>query len=120
MNQKVEPLVDVILSLLDNLAALVEDDKKSSLEFLQEQLKLFARPENYRYSPDTLIFSSMLFLLSNSAYTFVRQNGPHILPHPSTIHRLSGKFNIDPLDEMNDNFLSYAKQKVKTLENKEL
>lgn len=42
---KVEPQVDVILSMLSNLAAVVED-KKSSLEFLQEQLKLlFSKPE---------------------------------------------------------------------------
>lgn len=118
----VEPQVDLILSLLDNLAEVVEDDKKSSLEFLQEQLKLlFTKPENYRYSPETLIFSSMFFLLSNSAYKFVRQNGPLILPYPSTIHILSGKFNIDPLHEMNDNnFLTYAKHRVKNLESKEL
>lgn len=59
--------------------------------------------------------------MSNSAFKFVRQNGPLILPHPSTIHRLSGKFNIDPLHEMNDNnFLTYAKDRVKNLESKEL
>lgn len=60
---KVEPQVDVILSMLTNLAAVVEDDK-SSLEFLQEQLKLlFTKQEKYRYSPETLIFSSMFFFI---------------------------------------------------------
>lgn len=36
-------------------------------------------------------------------------------------HRLCAKFNVDPLNEINDeNFLAYAKQRAKNLETKEL
>lgn len=55
------------------------------------------------------------------AYKFVRQSGELILPHPSTIQRITAKFNINPVDELkDDNFLAYAKQRVKTLEKHEL
>ena len=119
---KNEPQIDLILCLLNNLADMIEDEKKSSLEFIQEQLRLlFTKPEKYKYSPETLIFSSMFLLLSNSSYKFVRQHGPIILPHPSTLQRLSAKFNNNPLNEMNDeNFLAYAKQRIKNLEETEL
>lgn len=43
------------------------------------------------------------------------------MPHPSTIHRRNAKFNVDPLNEINDeNFFAYAKQMAKNLETKEL
>lgn len=36
-------------------------------------------------------------------------------------HRLCAKFNVDPLNEINDeNFLAYAKQRAKNLKTKEL
>ena len=118
----IEPQVDIALSILNNVTNAVDDNKKSVLEFITEQLNLlFTAPEKYRYSPDTLFFSSMFFLLSPNAYKFVRQSGLLILPHPSTIRRLSAKFNVNPLNEMNDdNFLAYAKQRIKSLEKKQL
>lgn len=37
---KVEPQIDINLSMLNDLVAVVEDDKKSSFAFPEEQLRL--------------------------------------------------------------------------------
>ncbi|KFM76813.1 Transposable element P transposase, partial [Stegodyphus mimosarum] len=63
----------------------------------------------------------MFYLLSPQAYKFVRQSGNLILPHPSTIHKISSKLNVNPQKEADDMlFLAYAKQKACYLKEHEL
>lgn len=115
-------IIDVTECFLNNITEIVDDSKRNSINFIKEQFSLlFQKPEKYKYSPDALILATLFYLISPRAYTFVRESGEIILPHPSTIQRLGAKLNVDPLNEMNNvNFLSYAKQRVKFLKEEDL
>lgn len=94
------------------------DINENHLEFIEEQISFVTKKvNNFRYSNNTLIFSSLLFSLSPHAYIFARKSGNIILPHPSTIRSLCLKFNASPqIETIQCNFLGYIKQKFSHLE----
>lgn len=56
-------------------------------------------------------------MISPRAYKFVRVSGYIILPHPSTIHKISLGMDINPQKELDDKqFLNYVKQQFCHLE----
>ncbi|XP_035218201.1 uncharacterized protein LOC118191504 [Stegodyphus dumicola] len=113
--------IEIIINLMKSLSFTNEGDK-ILFEFMIEQLSLVkCKPQNRQYSSNTLILASMFYLLSPQAYKFVRQSGNLILPHPSTIHKISSKLNVNPQKETDDMlFLAYAKQKACYLKEHEL
>lgn len=106
-------ILQVIDVLLNSCKSNMSEQHKFIIDFMVEQLNLInCKPENYRYSTDLLIFSSMFFLISPQAYKFVRESGHFILPHPMTIKKINSKLQLNPQNEITDpNFLSYLKKK---------
>jgi hypothetical protein len=120
--EKSYSLVDAMKAILNDLKSSESFSDKSILNFIDEQISfLTISPEKYRYSPNTLIFASMLNIISPQAYKFIRNSGLIILPHPSTINKLNSKISSNPQKEQQDsNFLEYAKQRVLELKNNDI
>lgn len=115
--KKTEDKNNHLTAILKNVLGTISENMpthKPAIDFLYEQISLLTScPEKYRYTIDTLIFSSMFYLVSPQAYRFVRQTNLLILPHPSTLHKLNSKLNSNPQLQQNDiNFLKYIKQKA--------
>lgn len=109
----VDDNIQLILDTLASTRTLIDEDKRKYIDFLSEQVKLFNCKKNrYRYSPDFVIFCSILFSISPHAYRYIRSFDYMILPHPTTVHKICLKYNTDPQIEQNEaNFLTYIKQK---------
>ena len=110
------------IRLMKSVEENVNEETKQKIIFICEQLENLCKsqPEQLRYSPSYLIFSSLFYLVSPQAYKFVRDFGILFLPHYSTIHKLNLNFDVNPQKEINSTkFLSYAKMRFSTLENKE-
>lgn len=116
----ISSICDVIQSALLVLRDKLEE-KDTLLQFMSSQVELVQqKKERFRYSSDTIIFSSLLYFLSPHAYKFIRHSGNIILPHPSTIRKVCSSYDISPHMEQNDNnFLGYIKDKVTTLKSQE-
>ncbi|XP_064120877.1 uncharacterized protein LOC135225533 [Macrobrachium nipponense] len=87
----------------------------STVTMICEQLHLMTlkRPE---YSPDFLIFSSLLYNCSPKGYNFLRSTNYMMLPCYSTVRRLTISQNLSPAVEQNARtFLLYVKNKFKYL-----
>lgn len=113
----VEGHLQFIQSYLMDLTKLLDEDKKNKLIFICEQISLLnAQKNHYRYSPDFIIFCSILFSISPHAYRFIRSSECLILPHPNTLHKICSDYKINPaMEQREDNFLLYIKQKFKLL-----
>lgn len=106
------PKLEVVESVLKDSMELFSEKAKYLVEFFIEQLGLLKlKPERYRYTSSTLIFASLLFYISPQSYKFIRNSGNFILPDPSTIRKISSSFKNSPqIEELDRNFLFYAKQ----------
>lgn len=105
-----------------NLLKTLLRSANENLDFMVNQLSLIiAGKHNYKYDTEFLIFCSLLFSISPHAYKFLRNSHHIILPHPYTIYRVCSFFHLNPaLEQFEDNFLSYIKQRFKTLESQGL
>lgn len=112
-------VINHLTNVLDKLEC-DDPDKRAALNFLSEQLRLHITPkERYRYSTNTLIWSSIMHTISSHAYKYLRHYSSLILPHPSTIKCICNKFLSDPTDEDRQLFLVYASNIFKFLEEHE-
>lgn len=107
-------LIHLVISLL-NIITDQSFPHLSTLKFLCEQLYLMTL-NKLEYSPDLLIFSSLLYNCSRPGYRLLREKKILILPSYSTIRRifLSKTFGPD-LEQRPENFLLYIKTKFKSL-----
>ena len=87
------------------------------LKFLVEQLLLYKTKSPY-YSPETLLWSSMLYYSSPHGYKLMRNSEVLKIPHPSYLKKLS--FNSDMLNAgMSDSHFNYLKKKLSILTEEE-
>ncbi|KAG8187443.1 hypothetical protein JTE90_009515 [Oedothorax gibbosus] len=109
-------IINVLTELLQDLAK-AHPDEELVINNVIEQLSLISsKKTRRRYNAQTLIFSALLFSISPHAYKFIRHSGHIIVPHPSTLRKLTASFNTNPhYEQFSDNFLSYAKEKFNTL-----
>jgi hypothetical protein len=94
---------DVIANVCDTLKTLcdretADDDVNiNSVKFCCEQLQLSSVvPCRRRYSCDMLRFAFLLHTRSPACYRILYDMGKIILPHPSTLRKLSAVFNVNP------------------------
>ncbi|KFM70347.1 Transposable element Tcb1 transposase, partial [Stegodyphus mimosarum] len=111
-------LLSVTQGLLRELEKYAPEHKKKVVQFIFEQLSLLLlHKNNNRYSSDLLVLSSLLFSISPHCYKFLRNSAYVTLPHPSTLKRLFSEYNVDPkVEQIPENFLNYAKEKIRFLE----
>lgn len=90
-------------------------EKTEAVDFIKEQLDLLHRKDHsLRYSAELLIFSSILHTISPQAYRLIR--GKIALPHRSTLMRICSQYNMNPVNEQNDEgFLRYVKKRSSLL-----
>nr|XP_042912929.1 uncharacterized protein LOC122272950 [Parasteatoda tepidariorum] len=66
------------------------------------------------YEHEQLVFFSLLFSISPHAYRFIRNSGNLILPHPTTIRKITSNFPLNPSNEQASfNFLKYVEERYK-------
>lgn len=114
-------VLKLISCLLDELLedSGVKMEEAALYEFLKEQI-CPVLTKNRRYTPELLVFSSILHSISPHAYHFTRSASKLILPHPSTLRRLCSKYGGDPAEEQNkEHFLSYIRERSKLLKHHE-
>lgn len=112
----VERYIQVINNALDKLLEQNLECEKA-VSFFKEQISLLnVCKTKSRYSPQFLIFSSLLHSISPHAYCFFRSSNYVRLPSPSTLKLLSSKLGANPKFEQN-NMLRYISSKFKLLEN---
>lgn len=108
-----EVALNVIKDIFIFLKSNLKECSSEKLTFILEQITLLVK--KVPYSPDILIFTSLLYHMAPHAYKFLRESGFLTLPHPSTIRRISYP-NIEPEKELQDvNFLKYISQKASLL-----
>ncbi|GBM41413.1 hypothetical protein AVEN_172191-1 [Araneus ventricosus] len=113
--------IHVIESVIKNAEDIFTDKNKFFFEFFLEQLHLLkCKPERYRYSPNILVFASLLFYMSPQAYKFLRNSHYMILPDPSTIRKIGTILKNSPQTEEYTNFLVYAKHAFHSLKDDDL
>lgn len=118
-------ICDVIIDLFKKLKDFIKSTSNDSyikfIDFTSEQIyNMNVIKQHRRYSPDFLIFCSLLRSISPHCYKFLRNSNIFILPHESTVRRICAEFNVNPCNEQdNTNFLSYIKQKFNFIEEKE-
>ncbi|XP_064120459.1 uncharacterized protein LOC135225155 [Macrobrachium nipponense] len=107
-------VLQLVISLLRNIRN--EDSKFfSAITFICEQLHLMTL-KRLEYSSEFVIFSSLLYNCSPQGYRLLRDSSYIILPSFSTIKRVLVSKNFSPSIEQHDeNFLAYIKQKFKSL-----
>lgn len=110
-------MIESICNMLEIISPNLNEAQRKSTDFISEQLRLInCKKVCLRYSPYILIFFSILESISPHAYKFLRNSHHLIIPHPRTLQKLCASYNINPQSEQSDtNFLSYIKQKSKTL-----
>ncbi|GBM92517.1 hypothetical protein AVEN_105666-1, partial [Araneus ventricosus] len=107
-----EPKDDVLNSVKDVLRSIMRSDEDSFFQFICEQLSL-KEMRKLTYSPEMLVFCTLLYGLAPNAYQFIRKSGRLILLHPTTIQNLCSSPGINPQLEQNEKyFLNYLSQKV--------
>lgn len=107
--------------IMQEIEKLEMEDFENGKSFLSEQIRLFSCPKTQkRYSSHTMIFFTLLYTISPHGYNFLRKSGYVVMPHPSTLRKVCSGMNFSPQHEqLDENFLSYAKDKFKTLEDHE-
>ncbi|XP_035217173.1 uncharacterized protein LOC118190548 [Stegodyphus dumicola] len=124
-NDSSEDSIQNYLQIVNELMTILKEKiphKNNEINFLVEQLSnLNSEKQQYRYSADFLIFSTLLHTISPHAYNFIRNSENIIMPHPRTIQKIFSDFNIYPINEQyNQKFLSYIKFKFQELSEKDL
>ncbi|XP_040077591.1 uncharacterized protein LOC120849444 [Ixodes scapularis] len=119
-SKKKDAILGLILSLLDDLRNDNEvQDIADALAFLCQQVDVLLRKKP-KYTPDFLIFASLIYTISPHAYKFMRGTSRIMLPHPSTIRRLCSNQQLNPSTEQDDEqLLSYIKKQSEHLEDHE-
>ncbi|KAH7948992.1 hypothetical protein HPB49_003981 [Dermacentor silvarum] len=117
--EKVKTTFSLLFSLLDDIKLddLLPQEKTEALDFIKEHLDLLHRKDHsLRYSAELLIFSSILHTISPQAYRFIRGSGKIALPHRSTLMRICSQYNVNPVNEQNDEgCLRYVKKRSSLL-----
>ncbi|XP_066966382.1 uncharacterized protein [Macrobrachium rosenbergii] len=108
-----------VLHLVISLLTTVLQDQSykhiNTLKFVSEQLYLLTL-EKYEYSTDLLVLSSLLYNFSPRAYRFIRDKRLLILPCCTTIRKVFMSKQFSPeIEQHDDGFLSYIKNKAKSL-----
>lgn len=120
---EIKIICDVLIYLFDKLKINTNFPKSSVkfVDFVIEQIvKINVSKNQFKHSPDLLVFCSLLKSISPHCYKFLRNSGIFILPHPGTLRRICSEFRINPSDEQDDqNFLMYVKQKFTSLNDQE-
>lgn len=110
--------VNFLLQFVISILIFLQDESPKNLNTLKvicEQLRLMTLPKK-EYSPDFMIFSSLLHNCSPQGYKFLRSTGYLILPSYSTVRRLTVTQTLSPATEQHDsNFLMYIKNKFNFL-----
>lgn len=79
----------------------LDDESCKRISFLAEQLALVQKkPQNRRYSKETVVQSIILQSHSNSCYEALTKNKMLILPSPGSLRRITHGFHADSFDEM--------------------
>ena len=118
-NTKTPTSFDLTLQLVITLLINVKQDYEKYtlvLAFIIEQLQLMTE-RSYAYSYEFLIFASIFYNISPSAYRFLRSTGNLILPCLSTIRKITVHSSLSPSNEQTEEtFLFYVTQKFKFLQ----
>ena len=93
---------------------LIERSEASSPEvencknFILEQIRLIARNKVHRrYSPDSMVFFSLLHSISPDAYNFFQLSINLVMPHPTTIRMLCAGLCFSPYyEQFDENFFA--------------
>lgn len=110
-------IINQICNMLESIKC---ENFNKTLSFICEQLKLLILPkERYRYSPDTIIFCSILNTISSHSYRYLRGFGHLTLPHPDSLKNICNSFLSDPCVEERQSFLTYAKSAFKYVKENE-
>ena len=107
-------ILQLVISLL---TAILDEDYKHfpALKFVCEQLRLMTL-KKVVYSSEFTIFSSLLYNCSPQGYRLLRDSGYVIFPSFSTLKRVFVSKDFSPsLEQHDENFLVYIKQKFKSL-----
>jgi Transposase protein len=114
-------LLDVIPEMLDSIKLKSEESQQKKLSFLSEQFKLLNCSKHHNtYSMEFLIFFSILHSISSHAYRYFRSLKLITMPHPTTLKKICGSSDFSPrLEQSDDFFLLYAKQKFRLLNDSE-
>nr|XP_054927547.1 uncharacterized protein LOC129385210 [Dermacentor andersoni] len=114
-----------VLHLVSSLLADVIEDSDTPkehsalLKFLGEQITLLLAKQRV-YSPELLVFASIMNSISPHAYHFTRAASRIILPHPSTLRRVCSNYKADPLlEQKQTHYLSYTRERVKSMQDHE-
>lgn len=107
-------LVDKILSLMKSFPNYKE---LCNLQFLAEQI-ILANSSKFgkRYTNQTMIFASCLYVHSSNAYYSLLKSKLLNLPHPKNLQKLVSKLS---LNSSPDGSMSYLKNRIKHLEKHE-
>ena len=104
----------ILSTYMNRLIEQHEESNKhfNSIKFIYEQLNLMTQ-NKLDYSPEMMIFSSLLYTCSPKRYRLLKDSKNIILPSYSTITRLTLSTYMNPLIEQHNNFLMYIKNKFK-------
>lgn len=105
------PNYDFLIDIVKNFK--IPDGMENVLKFICDQLQLLKfKSQTRKYNPDFLIWASLIYSISPHVYRFLLSTKNFILPHPSTLRRMTSKFNLNPKIEQNSlGFLAYIKSK---------
>lgn len=104
---KLKLIYELVTDILENLTNFVDIKITENLNFISEQLGLISTvKEGQGFSTKTTILCSVLFTISPHAYTFLRNYGPLVLPHPEALKGICNTFLTNPSDQA---FLVYTK-----------
>lgn len=75
---------------------------------------MVSQRNNFRYSTEFIVFSSILRTISPHAYKFIRESGYLTMPHPDTLKKICNNLNVSPqIELLDENFLMYISSRVK-------
>ena len=122
--QQSKPQNDIsILKLIMSFLLLLPEESNeyySAIKFIYEQINLLTL-NKFNYSTEMMIFSSLLYNCSPTGYRLLRDSKNVILPSYSTIRKLTLSIFMNPVVEQhNNNFLMYIKNKFKLLVQKDI
>lgn len=118
LNNSAKPTYISVLQIVISLLTMIQDQSfkfSHAVKFITEQLYLMTL-NRLQYSPDLMIFSSLLYSCSPQGYRLIRDSNNLILPNNSSIRRLTlSKFINPSVEQHSSNFLMYIKDKFKLL-----
>ncbi|XP_045129960.1 uncharacterized protein LOC123515452 isoform X1 [Portunus trituberculatus] len=105
-------LLQLVISILTQLQE-TSTKYRDNLKFICEQLHLMTK-KRLSYSPEFIVFSSLMYNCFPQGYRLLRNVGYLLLPCYSTVRLLSLSLSMTPVPEQqNCHFLSYIKKKFK-------